>query len=794
MKTIKFLPAVETQEQLNDLIARASWHLTLLDDFCFKIYLANHTLSIENATLPSGFDPQVKSKIHRFLSRCNFVPSQDYEEVIKEGAAAFIKWEEDNSDLNDLIKKYARSTVYRTDPTLVRQEGSFYIQCAFDLSENDTALISESQNKFTELYAELGKFDNCWVLATGPSVEKYVEHDFNDSLTIACNSTIFDEALIKRTQPKILVFADPIFHFGVSEYAGKFRDKVNEQMNTLKPFIIVPFKYYRLLVSIFPEHRHRIIGVPFNKVLDFNLSLQKEFYVKTTSNILTLLLLPLATSFSDNVNILGCDGRPFENDDYFWGHGKNVQINDKMKNIKIVHPGFFDIDYNEYYFEHCHTLKRLFETGERNGKRFAHHASSYIPALRDRQPALKERSTAEQSLCILVEPDGLGEMGHYVDWHNQLITELKADNRDVRILCNKKQDIDLYNAPTTAIFTSHSWGISRGDWCFAKDFDKHPSFIRFFSELKSNIEHQCNDSKVYDVRLFMYYGSIQILAGLHKLRKDLKESNIELHVSLCLFHESVILNDKANEPRLPYHAREILLEALAQEDNYTITSVTEELKSNLLSRLEVSTGVMPNPIPAGQHKREQTSSKDREKTHLNILIPCALRAEKGESEIVALLLDVKSGAINLEKQGLRIVCRKPKGFTNIEGVDWISEKTSQEEYRQQLESSDCIIIPYLAPQFSYRTSGIIVDAMFAKKPIIAIQDTWLSSIVAKYRCGLTVKYRSSASFMSAVKIISRNKKFFDKYCSESFENYHKENSWDNLYRMMFKPKKVLDYE
>ena len=40
--------------------------------------------------------------------------------------------------------------------------------------------------------------------------------------------------------------------------------------------------------------------------------------------------MPLAATFADEVGILGCDGRPLQENTYFWAHNQKTQFNDKM--------------------------------------------------------------------------------------------------------------------------------------------------------------------------------------------------------------------------------------------------------------------------------------------------------------------------------------------------------------------------------------------------------------------------------------------------------------------------------
>ena len=61
-----------------------------------------------------------------------------------------------------------------------------------------------------------------------------------------------------------------------------------------------------------------------------------------------------------------------------------------MTSVFNAHPAFFrDVDYADYYEEHCAQLEDLLSAGERVGKQIEGVTPSHIPALRRRgAPAL----------------------------------------------------------------------------------------------------------------------------------------------------------------------------------------------------------------------------------------------------------------------------------------------------------------------------------------------------------------------------------------------------------------------
>jgi hypothetical protein len=186
------------------------------------------------------------------------------------------------------------------------------------------------------------------------------------------------------------VFGDPIFHGGCSSYAGVFRSHLYKVMDIYNPYIIVPFRDYKLYIENMPhDYRKRIIGIPTGGYSEaLNLDLQDRFIVRPTRNILTLLLIPLATSIFKEIGIMGCDGRRMEDNQYFWNHHKASQFNDQMEDIKRAHPAFFDIDYDDYYFTHCEILEQWLAEAEKRGVKVENLTKSYIPALQKRSRLL----------------------------------------------------------------------------------------------------------------------------------------------------------------------------------------------------------------------------------------------------------------------------------------------------------------------------------------------------------------------------------------------------------------------
>ena len=78
------------------------------------------------------------------------------------------------------------------------------------------------------------------ILGTGPSFKEGKNYAINNNLKIiTCNSSIYDDQIWEIMNP-ILCFADPVFHFGNSSEAKKFKNEVISKFKIKKIFYYMP--------------------------------------------------------------------------------------------------------------------------------------------------------------------------------------------------------------------------------------------------------------------------------------------------------------------------------------------------------------------------------------------------------------------------------------------------------------------------------------------------------------------------------------------------------------------------
>ena len=254
---------------------------------------------------------------------------------------------------------------------------------SFNKSEKDSFLTISKRN-FIDFLEKNKHKKEAYCFTSGPSFDKYKDFDIDkNSLKVICNSIVKNNDFLNYIGgADIVTFADPVFHFGPSEYAEAFRKDVINFLNNYDAYAIIPDYNLPLILSHYPHLKNKLIGMPIENK-DFNFPNKNNFYVKGSSNILTLFMIPIASTIVDKIFFIGADGRKKE-EKYFWKHSSSAQYDDKMDSAFTTHPSFFrDRDYEDYYEEHCNYLKKLINYGESLDKIYASITESFIPVLQE---------------------------------------------------------------------------------------------------------------------------------------------------------------------------------------------------------------------------------------------------------------------------------------------------------------------------------------------------------------------------------------------------------------------------
>ena len=379
---VTYFPKFDNPEEFSDHYHRASWYLTgagsPVKEACFGLME-----EMQPGPRPTHFcDPTGDDSILKLRT-----DAAAYDERLARSKVILVWKDIDQSVIEALKKKYpdrAVLSVSINDVTSI--EYGRYCEAQWRvLSPVEQSRLHESSAAIVRAKLEALKHcgrDKAVVFGTGPSIEAATSYDFSDSVTIVCNSAITSDALMDHINPDFVCAGDVVSHFGVSAYAGQFRDDLVKFLQNNDVLFFTTSKFGYLLQVKYPELGHKITYCE-QKVAGGVTDLNEMFALPMLDSTLNIHMLPLAASVADTIYILGCDGKnpePEKNED-FWPHSTLAQYHDLVESGHLAHPTF---DLNRQLSTHDRYLastEASLLAGEVFGKRFFSLVPSYTPPL-----------------------------------------------------------------------------------------------------------------------------------------------------------------------------------------------------------------------------------------------------------------------------------------------------------------------------------------------------------------------------------------------------------------------------
>jgi len=150
-----------------------------------------------------------------------------------------------------------------------------------------------------------------FLFGTGPSISELKPAEVDaGSVKIGCNSIVKDLSFCVEVGGfDYLCFADPVYHFGVSCYVDAFYRDLQQYLS-LFPDTILVFPDFSLdFVKRRVPSRSSLLPVKivpgFDRIVEFH---KGEMTVPSNDNVLTLLMIPIASLFTGNIFFAGFDG------------------------------------------------------------------------------------------------------------------------------------------------------------------------------------------------------------------------------------------------------------------------------------------------------------------------------------------------------------------------------------------------------------------------------------------------------------------------------------------------------
>ena len=357
---LEFIPEVRSATEFADLSARAACYL---GDTGLPLYLRGPRFELDPALVPH-IDPELVRDPGWTDSR----PDGEGQLVVHSVTPATVQ-----------RLSTSRFPGWVVDPTVFRRGEERY----FDLRNSASWPTYEPVEMGLARLRELGAgARTAFVLATGPSASLVDPDAVRADIRITCNSAVRNTELMRKLNPQIICFTDPVFHFGPSRYAAEFRHDAARIAVELDALVVCGHRFAGPLLGLEPTLRDRLVVIPYQDGGPWRWPTDRNPTLRNGGNVMSSLMLPLAFLLADEITIAGSDGRkPSER--YFWQHNPALQYSDDlMKSVFDTHPSFFRyVDYSDYYDEYCLGLEQLIRVGEAAGKSVRVLTPSWIPAL-----------------------------------------------------------------------------------------------------------------------------------------------------------------------------------------------------------------------------------------------------------------------------------------------------------------------------------------------------------------------------------------------------------------------------
>lgn len=296
------------------------------------------------------------------------------------------------SAASDLLEAY-HDKVYIVDPDFFYyiESGNWGALYYSSFSEDELEEYREHSRQIFRKMRDEQEKRGVWkgnIFCSGPSINEFIEHfeaykGIDREFNVICNSMVKDKELLDVIKPSLLAFTDLNYYMSPTAYCRQFMVDVEEGWNKYHYYIAMHEYEIPLFLKHYPQFRGYVIGIA-NNSKERCFPNEENLYVKNAKNIVTEMMLPIASELCAEIGIFGCTGRA-ESETFYWQHNDRTQYKDLMQSIFDTYPSLFrDQGYANYYRIHCWNVEQLIKYGEAKGKKYYNYTTSFIPALKER--------------------------------------------------------------------------------------------------------------------------------------------------------------------------------------------------------------------------------------------------------------------------------------------------------------------------------------------------------------------------------------------------------------------------
>ncbi|MDJ0792280.1 MAG: glycosyltransferase, partial [Acidimicrobiia bacterium] len=671
---------------------------------------------------PEGLDPAVVEAVTDLAGRIRFIDDATPEaEDSPVQHDIVIVWPSDDSTDSRWAAVHgsheADGTLYVLDEPLTKETATKLAHLAYRI-EGDQRRVE--QERLGSMIDDLPTRRRCLLLGADPSNRDALELDTGGMIRIAASDVVPDHDLMTAFEPHVIAIADATEHLGASADAAAFRSMLRKWLAThSQTWIAVPLVFRSLLASMMPEHADRIVGIPVEADRDVpTLDLLVRYGVAASADALTLLMLPIAATLTDEIAMVGF-AEPA------------TPSGDEQKSPSVA--------YLERFLLACEAAGITTESLSRSSlaplaRRFnvsSHRQVSWQPD--DLPPGAPSRT------LVVIEPDWEDDFGHYGPWYHAIARRCEERSLAPLALASRALVPEAPDALPTFSYPS----INRmAAPLYAPQFE---------TELNSAVGRLL-EGNANGIDAFFYTADLWHLPPV--VRSTIaSEGRLRSTVNLMRAHGSILdIAADAAAARSDVRALAGLLDVSA-DAGVRVTVDTIEL-ADIIDDL---CGVRPEVLPmAAAH---EVMPMRRSAEPLVVYCPSLSQEAKGVVEFVDAAASVAGPLTGRATFRMRNV-QQPAGNRSqvnhaidrarTAGVEVIDGPMTDRRFTEVMGEADIVVVPYRSTAFRTRTSAAVVDAVRAGKPVVVTAGTWGESVVNEVGAGIAFRSGDAEDLARAI--------------------------------------------
>ncbi len=611
-----------------------------------------------------------------------------------------------------------------------------------------------------------------YLIGGGASHRECLRLPMDDGHSIVANDLILDQQLMEATKPIAVAVADSSNFAVPTRAAGAFRAALRTQMENNGLWLLVSMKDYPLYLSALPSGLHeRVIGLPVHNAERLSLNLDVDFSVAGLTNVMPRLMLPLAGSVFKTIRICGVDGMPPGSAD--------SSTSDSQAQGHTT----------ESSQDFARQIERIARELERAGKTVEGYTASYLPALRRRGAAEPIPQTdgsvpGEDATLLSINPDMRNRIGHFWNYERRLGPKVEAGGLRYEIATSVEwaeaaeegEDTDADSFFIDCSLYTYSWTLANKPEESAAYHQRLGEAVR--DEFTAAIDRALLRCKG-QLHVYMYCGSLEHAAILYEIA--LERPRVSLLVNLFWFRSA--------DAWMPWFLDRWLwlLKAAEGDPRLTLTCMTAHQRRQIQGRCGITLPVAahPSPLLDDEQSWSMLSAPLPERKKKRIFFPSTNRPEKGTGLLydAAKLLVEAAGDQDLElifrtsPIERRAKLERDPIFPYVTVLDGHIEESA---FIDILRSCHAVILPYMPPNFADRTSGLVIDALYAGAPSVVVRGTFLAEIAQRYGSGVVVDRGTAEEIAEAALALLERQEEAPWDFRESGKLYFRSNSWQRL--------------